>query len=126
MDTLTMRKQLIFVGIISALTTVTAATVGLSMQSNVQAHDSSCYMKSQDGKLTDLSSICGKSSNAAQSEELDPDTPITIKLPSSDKPSALWNTVPDLPNAPQQGETYLQDEPTQAQRVDATSGQSAQ
>lgn len=115
------RNYLLF----SALTLVVSigsAAYALTAQANVQQSSENCYMQNKFGYQVDLSTICGRSSEATPTVKIDANTPVPIDLVGSDKPSALWNTIPDLKNPPSQGRTYKQAPPTQ---VEVLSGQEA-
>ena len=115
------RNSLLF----SALALVAAigsAGYALTAQANTQQSPQNCYMQNQFGQQVDLSNICGKSSAETPPVKIDANTPIPIDLVGSDKPSRLWNTIPDLKNPPNRGKTYKQAPPTQ---VEVLSGQDA-
>lgn len=101
-----MNKNLLILGglTLSTASLLAAATIG------VKANDPICQMQTNDGRSTDLSAICGKGNTEPASSlgQIDPNAPVVSPLVKSDKPSELWNTLPDLPTPPQQGTTVPQ------------------
>jgi hypothetical protein len=99
-----MRKTILFLSI--AATTLAAASVAYASSANDQ---SLCQLKKSSGQTVDLTHICGQSPMAPpqvpQAPHIDPNQPANIIMVGSDQPSALWNSVPNLPSAPKAGAT---------------------
>jgi hypothetical protein len=95
----------LFLTIGSAITTSVIATIAVAMANPTQPK--TCFMETTNGKTIDLTSLCGQSSTASSSL-IDPNMPVEIVMPSSDKPSAMWQSIPDAPTAPIAGGTYQQ------------------
>jgi hypothetical protein len=99
--------------------------------SGVSANELLCYIQTRDGKQVDLSRICNKKTsptpgipgttninhptttpansqaipNESKIPAIDPKMPVKVPLILKDKPSALWNSVPDLPYPAIEGRT---------------------
>jgi hypothetical protein len=100
-----MRKTFLCLSI--AATTLAAASVAYANSANDQSF---CQLKKSSGQTVDLTRICGQSPMAAPAAapktlHIDPNQPANIIMVGSDQPSALWNSVPNLPNAPKAGAT---------------------
>jgi hypothetical protein len=94
----------LFLTIGSAITTSIIATIAVATANST---NTTCFMETSNGKTIDLSSLCGQSSTALPSL-IDPNMPVEIVMPSSDKPSVMWQSIPDAPTAPIAGGTYQQ------------------
>jgi hypothetical protein len=100
-----MRKTILFFSI--AATTLAAASVAYASNANDQ---SLCQLKKSSGQTVDLTHICGQSpmtapAAAPKAPHIDPNQPANIIMVGSDQPSALWDSVPNLPSAPKAGAT---------------------
>ncbi len=102
-------------GVLALVTAIGSSGYALTAQANSQQSPQSCYIQNQAGQQVDLSSICGKPSMESPLDKIDANTPVPIEMVGSDKPSARWNMIPNLQNAPDQGKTYKQAPPTQVQ-----------
>jgi hypothetical protein len=75
---------------------------------HVRASDPLCYIRTSDGKVTDLSRLCNQPASqtpAAQTDGIDLNAPVTGLPVGSEAPSELWNSISDLPLPPTQGAT---------------------
>jgi hypothetical protein len=122
-----MRHKLLIWGVLTFITASVSVGQALTAQANItqtdgQPNTEDCYMQTQEGVVIQLSKICGKSPADAtlSNAMLDPNTPIQIELVGSEKPSALWNTIPDSPNAPTKGATYKPAPPQKVQLIEGT------
>lgn len=100
-----MHKKSLILGLLSvcSLSVLTFSAI------NAKANEPLCHMQTNDGTNVDLSSLCGKKPTPTVSEvEIDPNTPAPIQMVGKKEPSALWKTVPDLPQPPQVGATTNQ------------------
>ncbi len=73
-----------------------------------------CEVQFSNGNTQNLDSICGKASQFVNNQ---PEEIYQTRVPMtfSDKPSALWQSVPDLPSPPIEGKTHaVKSDPTQA------------
>jgi hypothetical protein len=78
-----------------------------------------CEIKLSNGQIQNLTALCGQTSNhpnAMTIPQIDPNTPAPVDLLRSSQPSALWNTLPDLPNPPQVGKTAPVSNPSNRQQ----------
>ena len=120
-----MTNKHLVLGIVVASTLVISTAVDIS----VRASEPSCYMQTNNGKLIDLTRLCGFKaspneavpqaagadnsaaatgnpqmtpipSNSTNVGKLDPNAPADNRLILRDKPSQLWNSLPDLPSPP--------------------------
>jgi hypothetical protein len=94
-----MRKQTIVLGVVAAA--IAAGSFAYASRANDK---SICQMNKTSGQTVDLAKICGQSPSAAI-DRIDPNQPAQIIMVGSDRPSALWNSVPDLPEPPKAGKT---------------------
>jgi hypothetical protein len=72
-----------------------------------------CEVQFSNGNIQNLDSICGKASQFVnnQTEQI---YQTRVPMIVSDKPSALWQSVPDLPSPPIVGKTHaVKSDPTQ-------------
>lgn len=120
-------RYLLLLGLVT--TSISIATTALT--SGASANELLCYIQTRDGKQVDLSRICNKKAsptpltseatstsrpnptstnpqtapNQPKIPTIDPKTPAKVPLLLKDKPSALWNSVPDLPYPAIEGAT---------------------
>lgn len=99
--------------------------------SGASANELLCFIQTRDGKQVDLSRICNQKTsptpaqpettntspstitpnnlrtvpNQSKIPAIDPKMPVKVPLVLRDKPSALWNSVPDLPYSAIEGLT---------------------
>jgi hypothetical protein len=97
-------KLLIAIG--SVITTAIITTITVATANPTPAK--TCFMQTENGQTIDLSQICDQSSPARFSGVINPNAPAEIVLPSRDRPSAMWQSIPDAPTAPIAGSTYPQ------------------
>ncbi|MCY7322908.1 MAG: hypothetical protein LH660_14180 [Phormidesmis sp. CAN_BIN36] len=90
-------------------------TAGLAESAPPQSDESLCQVTLPNGNTQDLSKMCGQSNNNDPLPAIDLNTPspvaIDLNTPSPvvlvgrKTPSQLWNTLPDLKEAPTPGKT---------------------
>jgi hypothetical protein len=120
------QNQYLLIGLVTTSISI-AATACVS---SANANELLCYIQTRDGQQIDLSRICNKKTSptpanpettntshptAPSSRQtapdqskipaIDPKMPAKIPLVLKDKPSALWNSVPDLPYPAIEGST---------------------
>lgn len=98
--------------------------VGTVTTLQVKADEPLCYLRTEEGNTIDLSHLCGytpSNSHVEESEEIDLNAPVEINLPVSDTPSQLWNSIPNLPQSPVQGETIAYTPPANSSSTTAPS-----
>jgi hypothetical protein len=110
----------LFLTIGSAITTSVIATIAVA---TANPTSTTCFMETSNGKTIDLTKICNQS-NSAASSLIDPNMPVQIVMPSSDKPSAMWQSIPDAPTAPIAGGTYQQPLSTTVQTIPGSAANS--
>ncbi|OUC14410.1 MAG: hypothetical protein B0A82_12380 [Alkalinema sp. CACIAM 70d] len=116
-----MHQKQIVLGSVAIVLLGAAVSWGIASRANPQPQqDSLCEMENTSGQTVDLSHICGKSSSPAPRYKLDPNAPAQIIMIGKDKPSELWNTVPNLPTAPKMGKTYEQGKVSQPRVIPET------
>jgi hypothetical protein len=100
-----MKKVFLLLGLI-ATSSLAVTILWPRSQAVAQApSDSVCQLTTTNGQSFDLSQLCGKSSDLPTMISIDPNTPSPVQMVGKDKPSELWNTLPDLPAPPQAGKT---------------------
>lgn len=100
-----MKKALLLLSLI-ATSSLTVAVLWPRTQAVAQpTSDALCQLTTTDGQNLDLSQLCGKSNNATTMISIDPNTPIPVQMVGREKPSELWNSLPDLPTPPEAGKT---------------------
>ncbi len=101
-----MMRYKLFIAIGSVITTSIITTIAVAMANPTPSK--TCFMQTANGQTIDLTQICGQSSPAGFFGTIDPNAPAAIVIPSSDRPSAMWQSIPDAPTAPIAGGTYAQ------------------
>jgi hypothetical protein len=114
-------KLLLAIG--SIISTSIITTIAVAMANPTPAK--TCFMQTASGKTIDLTQICGQSSSVSPSR-IDPNAPAQIVIPSSDRPSAMWRSIPDAPTAPIAGSTYERPINTKVQTIPATAASPSQ
>ncbi|MGI0491954.1 hypothetical protein ACN4EG_09085 [Alkalinema pantanalense CENA528] len=116
-----MHQKQVVLGSVAIVLFGAAVSWGITSRANSQPNQEAlCEMETASGQTVDLSKICGKSSSAAPRYKLDPNAPAQIIMIGKDKPSELWNTVPDLPTPPKMGKTYEQGKVSQPRMMPET------
>jgi hypothetical protein len=113
------------------LVTTSISVVATAFISSASANELLCYLQTRDGQQVDLSQMCNKKTsptpakpettntshpttapgnlqtapNQSKIPVIDPKMPAKVPLVIKDKPSALWNSVPDLPYPAIKGRT---------------------
>lgn len=125
-----MTNKHLVLGLVVASTLVILTSVKM----RVRASEPSCYMQTNNGKLIDLTRLCGREaspksavpqasgadnpnaatgnpqmtstpSNSTNVGKIDPNAPADNPLILRKTPSQLWNSLPDLPSPPVKGST---------------------
>ncbi len=84
----------------------TAGFVKAQMATSAQPDDSICQITLSNGNVQDLSNMCGQASSTPnEMPPIDLNAPSPVVLVGSPTPSKLWDTIPNLKEAPQAGKT---------------------
>lgn len=120
-------QYLLLLGLVTTSILITAT----AFVSGASANELLCYIQTRDGRQVDLSRICNQKTSPTPAESeaantshltaaptnpqtnpnqskipaIDPKMPAKVPLVLKDKPSALWNSVPDLPYPAMKGPT---------------------
>jgi hypothetical protein len=100
-----MKKVFLLLGLMASSSLAVTVLWPRSQAVAQPSSDSVCQLTTTDGQSFDLSQLCGKSNNSPTMISIDPNTPVPVQMVGQAKPSALWNTLPDLPASPQAGKT---------------------
>jgi hypothetical protein len=101
-----MKKAFLLLGLIVSSSLAITALWPRSQAVAQSSSDSVCQLTTTDGQSFDLSQLCGKSSSLPTMISIDPNTPVPVQMVGKDKPSALWDSLPDLPTPPEAGKTH--------------------
>ena len=100
----TIYKALALVSVSTVL--CTAGFVTAQMPSNAKPDDSVCQITLPNGNVQDLSNMCGQTNSASnEMPPIDLNAPSPVVLVGSPTPSKLWDTLPNLKEAPKAGKT---------------------
>ena len=86
----------------------TAGFVKAQMATGAKPDDSLCQITLSNGNVQDLSDMCGQANSTPNTmPPIDLNAPSPVVMVSSPTPSKLWDTLPNLKEAPTSGKTEM-------------------